>query len=799
MIKIFEGAMGTYLQALGIADEPCPEYASVKYTEEVTLIHKNYVSAGADILECNTFGASPLKLAQFGLVDETEKINIAGVKAARAAAKANTEIAGNIGPSGRLISPLGDLSFDEACESYARQVKALAGAGVDYILFETIIDLQEMRAGLIAAKTVCNLPIICQLTYDELGRTVTGTDPITAAAVLEPLGASIIGMNCSLGPEQLLPLVKQLASATTLPIIVQPNAGLPIMRGGKTYFPLTAEKMGYWAPKLVEAGASILGGCCGTTPEHIKAISKAVRYMEPVARKLLPKGVRLASRSKNVWLGKGHQTVLIGERINPSGRKAMAAEIKAGDFTSVKREALAQVAAGAGILDINMGVPGLPQRELMGKVIGDLAMLVDVPFAIDSVEPDVIEAGLRSFVGRALINSVSDKKDVKTKIFALAKKYGAALLILPLGEKGLPKTAEERVAIAQKLIVEGKAAGLQDSDFMLDPLVLTVASDGNAPSETLKTLCEYDKVFGYPTTMGLSNVSFGLPGRENINAAFYALALASGLNAPIINPCNEKIQGMTAATNVLLGFDSQGVNYSKTYVATVSSPKMDKSVEQDILGALAQSVISGERERAAQQALQALQEGYAAGDITTKALIKGMNIVGEEFGAGRTFLPQVMLAAEAMRSAFDALKTKISLNDLPYMGKVILATVRGDVHDLGKNIVGALLSNSGFSVIDLGKDVEPEVILAAVEKEKPDIVGLCALMTTTLGAMEETINLIHEKNKVTIMVGGAVLTSEYAKEIKADLYAANGVQAVNLAENTVKKLQNNFRAVQLKL
>jgi len=787
MIKIFEGAMGTSLQVLGIADRPCTEYASVKYPEEVTLIHKGYVDAGADILECNTFGASPLKLAQFGLAEETEKINIAGVNAARRAANSYTEIAGNIGPSGRLIVPLGNLGFDEACESYARQIKALVGAGVDYILFETIIDLQEMRAGLLAAKAVCNLPIICQLTYDELGRTVTGTDPTTAAAVLEPLGASIIGMNCSLGPEQLLPLVKQLALATTLPIIVQPNAGLPIIKEGKTVFPLTPEEMGYWAPKLVEAGASIVGGCCGTTPAHIKVISEAVKNMNPIARKKLPKGVRLASRSKSIWLGKDHKTVLIGERINPSGRKTMAAEIKAGDFTSVKREALAQVAAGAGVLDINMGVPGMEQRELMGQIIGDLAMLVDVPFSIDSVEPDVVEAGLKSFAGRALINSVSDKAGVKEKIFALAKKYGAAVLILPLGENGLPKTATERVAIAQKLITEGKMAGLQDGDFMLDPLVLTVASDGQAPVETLKTLREYARIFGYPTTMGLSNVSFGLPGREYINAAFYALALASGLNAPIVNPCNAKIQDMTSVTDVLLGFDSQGVNYSKNYVEVNVKKTTVKVAEQDTLSALAQSVMNGERERAAQQALQALQEGYGPGEITTNALIKGMNVVGEDFGAGRTFLPQVMLAAEAMKSAFDALKTKINVEDLPYMGKVILATVKGDVHDLGKNIVGALLSNSGFTVIDLGKDVEAEVILAAVEKEKPDIVGLCALMTTTLGAMEDTIKLLQGKNKAIIMVGGAVLTQEYAKEINADIYAANGVQAVKLAEKAIKQ------------
>ena len=786
MIKIFEGAMGTSLQAMGIADQPCPEYASVKYPDEVMNIHKAYVDVGADILECNTFGANPLKLAQFGLADDTEKINIAGVTAALRAAKKGVEIAGNIGPSGRLIAPLGDLNFDEACESYARQIKALASAGVDYILFETIIDLQEMRAGVLAAKSICNLPIICQLTYDAMGRTVTGTDPSTAAAILEPLGASIIGMNCSLGPEQLLPLVRELALSTTLPISVQPNAGLPFIKDGKTCFPLTPKEMGYWAPKLVEAGATILGGCCGTTPAHIKAMKEAVKGMDPIARTILPAGVRLASRSKSVWLGKGHPTVLIGERINPSGRKAMAAEIKTGNLTAVKREALIQVEAGAGVLDINMGVPGMEQEKLMGQVVGELAMLVNVPFSIDSVEPEVLEAGLRAFAGRALINSVSDKAGVKEKVFALAKKYGAAILVLPLGEKGLPKTTGERITIAKKLIAEGKAAGLKDNDFMLDPLVLTVASDGQAPSETLNTLREYGNVFGYPTTMGLSNVSFGLPGREDINAAFYALALASGLNAPIINPCNAKIRMMTETTNVLLGFDNQGVNYSKNYVAAKTIP-VAAVTEEDVLGALAGAVMCGEKERAAHLTLQAFAEGHDPREITAEALVKGMNIIGDDFAAGRTFLPQVMLAAEAMKSAFDALKTKINVEDLPCLGKVILATVKGDVHDLGKNIVGALLSNSGFNVVDLGKDVEPEVILAAAEKEKPDIVGLCALMTTTLGAMGETIKLLQQKTTTTIMVGGAVLTQEYATEIKADLYAADGVQAVKLAKKVVEE------------
>jgi len=507
----------------------------------------------------------------------------------------------------------------------------------------------------------------------------------------------------------------------------------------------------------------------------------------------LPKGVRLASRTKTVWLGENHPTVLIGERINPSGRKAMAADIKNGDLTVVKREALNQVQAGAEVLDINMGVPGVDQKPLMKEVVESLSMLAATPFSIDSTEPAVMEAGLRSFPGRALINSVSDKPGVKEQIFALAKKYGAAVLILPLEEKGLPKTAEERLAIAKRLVEEGKKAGLNDNDFMLDPLVLTAASDGKAPSETLRTLREYRKAFGYPTTMGLSNVSFGLPGREDINTAFYLMALASGLDAPIINPCSEKIRTMTAASKVIRGTDSQGLEYSKNYVEKNIEPTAAPVTESgDVLSELCQAVISGEKERAAALALAAFEQGHAAAAITANALVKGMHLVGEDFGAGRTFLPQVMLAAEAMKTAFDALRTKIKAEDLPYAGKVVLATVKGDIHDLGKNIVSALLSNSGFAVVDLGKDVEPETILAAVQKERPDILGLCALMTTTLGSMEATIELLRKEGaEAKIMVGGAVLTAEYAKEIKADMYAADGVQAVRLAEKAVKEIKKD--------
>lgn len=790
MLKMFDGAMGTQLQAFGIADKPCPEYASILQPELVTQIHKNYVDAGADIIETNTFGASRLKLANYGLQDQVQQIITAAVQAARAACGKETLVAGSVGPTGKLIRPLGESSFDEIASTYEEQIKALAAAGVDYILIETILDIQEMRAAVLAAKAVCGLPVIAQLTFEDGGRTVTGTDVEAAAAILQPLGASVIGMNCSLGPEQLLPLVEKLAKATSLPVSVQPNAGLPKLVAGKTIFPLSPEEMAAWVPKLVAAGASILGGCCGTTPEHIKAMKEALLKCTPAQREPLPKGVRLASRSSVLWLGSGHKTALVGERINPTGRKVLAQELKEGSLLMLKKDALEQVEHGAAMLDVNIGVPGLDQEQLMERVITELSALVDVPLSIDSTQPAVIEAGLRNFPGRALINSVSGDKPARDEILRLAKKYGAAVIVLPLAGKNLPKTAEEKVAVAEEIIKAALQEGLSEQDIVLDALVLTAATDGKAPGETLKTLKLYKEKFGYPTTMGLSNVSFGLPNRELINTAFFLMSLASGLDAPIINPMAKNITQMLAAAIVINGQDSQGVAFSEKYAATQdTAPTIQESEVQDVLSELKKAVMRGEKEAAGQLAVAACNEGHSVPEIANKALTVAMEEIGEKFGQGKAFLPQVMLAAEAMRAAFDTLKDTFGEEQkLEEKGKVLLATVEGDIHDLGKNIVSTLMSNNGFCVIDLGKDVPADVVAEAVKKEQPDIVGLCALMTTTLDAMNECIQKLKE-NKYSggIMVGGAVLTADYAKEIGSDMYAKDGVMAVNLAKGWVEK------------
>lgn len=788
MLKMFEGAMGTQLQMLGIADKPCPEYASIINADAITDIHKKYIAAGAHFIESNTFGANRIKLANFGLQDKVEEIIAASVKAARNACDKDTLLAGAVGPTGKLIYPLGDISFDEVCSVYEEQIKGLASNGVDYILLETIIDIQEMRAAILAAKSVCNIPIIAQMTFEADKRSVTGTDIVTAATILEPLGVSVIGMNCSLGPEQLLPLVEDLASVTSLPISVQPNAGLPTLVNGETVFPLSPVEMAQWVPKLVAAGANIIGGCCGTTPEHIAAMAQELKKCTVAQRPKRSKGVRLASRSKTVCLGPEHEPVLIGERINPTGRKVMAEEIKQGSFITVKKDAIDQVEAGAKVLDINMGVPGLDQVTLMKKAVDDLSSIVDVPFSIDSPEPDVLEAGLRYFPGRALINSISGKQPLQEECLKLAKKYGAAVIVLPL-EKDLPKTAQEKVVLAKEIVAAAKKAGLTDDDIVLDALVLTAATDGKAPGETLKTLRMYREEFGYPTTMGLSNVSFGLPQRELINTAFFLMCLASGLDAPIINPSVKNIKDMLAAANVINGNDSQGVKYSQEYSNIKEEPLAVSEVSKDILAVLTTAVMRGEKEYASGLAVQAYEKGHGVVDIANNALTIAMEKIGEKYSQGKAFLPQLMLAAEAMKASFDVLKEHLKGEEIASRGKVVLATVEGDIHDLGKNIVATLLKNNGFSVIDLGKDVPADIVVETVQKEKPNIVGLCALMTTTLGSMEECVKKLHAIDYTGgIMVGGAVLTAEYAKEINTDMYAKDGVAAVNLAKKWVDKI-----------
>lgn len=792
MIHIFDGAMGTMFQQLGLLQPgACPEMLCVEHPDKVTGVHQRYVDAGSTIIESFTFGASALKLEHYGLSERMEEINTAAVMAAKAvkAPEGRTiKVAGGMGPSGRFIKPLGDLDFEEAYQNYYQQSKALEKAGADYILIETFIDIQEMRAALLAAKDATSLPVICQLSYSEDGRTVTGTDPQTAAITLDAMGADIIGINCSLGPEQLVPIVKVISQNTAKPISVQPNAGMPQLVDGKTIFPMSPEDFGTWAPKLVQAGATYVGGCCGTTPEHIAAIKTALADVREPKFAPLRRRLMLTSRSKTVTVDKELPTVLIGERINPTGRKKLAAEIKDGSFVSVKREALDQVKAGAGLLDVNMGVGGIDQAAAMKRAVTEIAQLTDAPLAIDTSDPAALEAGLRAYPGRALINSVSAEKERLEKFIPLARKYGAAILCLPLTDEGIPKTAEERLKVMEIIISTAKKAGLQDGDFLLDGLVMTIAADADACNHTLETLRLYRQRYGYPATMGLSNISFGMPNRPLINSTFFTMCLAAGLDAPIMNPYDESMQNALMASMALLGKDPNGRDYSKNdkNLAVPKKAAVAKHAELTPLEALKAAVIEGEADEICTLVENALNTGIEPNELTEKALTAAMNEVGADFGAGRVFLPQVLLSAEAMRSAFVVLKEKFPASSDNTKGTVVLATVKGDVHDLGKNIVGALLENSGFNLIDLGKDVPADAIVAAARENKAAIVGLCALMTTTMTEIDEVIRRLKEENiTAKVMVGGAALTEEYAQEAGADFYASDGVKALNIANEIV--------------
>lgn len=783
-MHLFDGAMGTMLQKYGLAGSECPDYCNVSHPDIVQRIHRKYAEAGSEYITTNTFGASPLKLADYGLEDQVEAIAQAAVRNARAASP-HIRVAGDIGPTGQFIRPLGDLSFDEAVSNFYRLAKALADAGADCLIIETIIDIQEMRAALTAAKAACSLPVICQMSYSEDGRTITGTDPAAAAILLDAMGADVIGANCSVGPDKLLEAAKQMARVTNKPLIIQPNAGMPVLDGNTTRFPLAPEDMAPYIARFAEAGVTFAGGCCGTTPAHIRAMREAMdRLPDPEPRPAVEPLTAFTSRTRTVFVGPGHAPVMIGERINPTGRKKMREEIQSGSFVSVKKEALAQVAAGADMLDVNMGVPGIDQSAAMEKVVMELSMLCPAPLSIDSTDPAVLEKAVKIYPGRPLINSVSADPALMEKVFPLARKYGAAVLCLPLAKGGLPKTAEERIALIRQILETARSFGLRRQDLLLDPLVLTAASDQKAPSETLRTLRLYREQFHCPTVMGTSNVSFGLPGRPQLNAAFLSMAFACGMDAPIINPLDETMQRTFAEARLLLGFDAG----ARQYIASVSEtpaavPSSSVSSDKPVLEQIRDAIRNGEKEEAARLMNDAIQEKMSPDRIIKEGLTAAMTEVGDAYGIGKVYLPQVMMAAEAMQSAFSELKVLLPSMKNDSKGTALLCTVQGDIHDLGKNIVAALLENSGYRVIDLGKDVSPEAILAEAERTHVDFFGLCSLMTTTLPELKKTAALLREHIPACrIMVGGAVVTPEYAREIGADAYAKDGVDAVRKAD-----------------
>lgn len=787
---LFDGGMGTMLQKFGLVTRDCPDYYNISHPDVVQQIHKAYADAGSRCITTNTFGSSPIKLADYDLSDQVESIASAAVKNVRLACGSRVTVVGDMGPTGKFVHPIGDLSFDETCENYYRLAKALADAGADCLIIETIIDIQEMKAALIAAKAACHLPVICQMTYGEDGRTIPGTDPITATILLDALGADVIGANCSVGPDKLLQAAKDMVSVTNKPVIIQPNAGIPVLEDGETCFPLGPDEFASYGPAFAALGVSYLGGCCGTTPNHIRALAEALSSVPEASPPKVTPFTALTSRTRTVFIGDRCAPVKIGERINPTGRKKMREDIRQGSFVSVKKEGLAQVAAGADVLDVNMGVPGIDQKAAMETAISQLSMLCPVPLSIDSTDPDVLERALKAYPGRPLINSVNNgDNEILERVLKLAKIYGAALLCLPLERGNLPKTAEERIRIARILIEKALAAGLRREDLLLDPLVLTIGSSDSSAKETLKTIQLYKKEFGLPCVMGTSNVSFGLPARSRINATFLTMALACGMNAPIINPMDEAIQDAFTTGRLLLGFDPGAQHFIKD--ATCSEePKTEKKSKKPLppLEQIKAAVTNGEKEEAASLVKPLLDSSLTPEKIIKEGLTAAMTEIGDGYGRGKVYLPQVMMAAEAMQAAFKELKTLLPDISTDAKGTIVIGTVKGDIHDLGKNIVAALMENSGYHVIDLGKDVDPDTFIKAIRENHAELAGLCSLMTTTLPELEHTVEALKkEAPAVGILVGGAVVTPDYATRIGAPDYCKDGIAAVKIADKLTEE------------
>jgi 5-methyltetrahydrofolate--homocysteine methyltransferase len=798
-VVVSDGAMGTLLQSLGLPPGRCPELWCLDNPEAVFEAHRRYVVAGASVVETNTFGATPIRLSHFGLSDRVEDINRAAVSIAKRAAGDKALVAASIGPLGVLVEPLGSFTFDEAYEQFAAQVKGLKSAGPDAFIIETIADLNEMRAAILACKELApEIPLIAQMTIDPRGRSYTGTPPESAAIVMQSMGADAIGLNCSVGPEMLVDAIREMAQVAGVPVSVQPNAGLPRLVEGKTVFPMGPQEFASYGPKLVEAGASIVGGCCGTTPEHIRLLKEAVAGLRPVARTGGREVLGLTSRTQSLIFTEKSLPIIIGERINPTGRKALSKDVREGVFGLVRKEAKRQAEAGAHILDVNVGVPLVDEKAAMKRAVLVVQEVTRVPVSIDSVSPEAIEAGLRAFVGRAIVNSVTAEEKKAAPVLRLAKRYGAAVIGLTMDEKGLPSSAEDRVRLAQRILEMAGAHGIPPCDILIDPLALTAGAQQNQAKETLRAI-PLIKGLGCLSSLGVSNVSFGLPNRPFLNSVFLNMALAQGLDAAIVDPTDERISDTVRAVRVFLNRDAG----SKEYLAAPASgapafrasakgasvcgqpdgPASDPERDRhDRLGRLLfDAVLDGDRDGITRLLDRALGEGMDPMIVLNDWLIPGITETGRLFADGTCFLPQLMLSAEAMKAAFEALKPELAKRSqgLAERGTVVLATVEGDVHDIGKNIVSILLENHGFRVHDLGRDVPASKILAEARKVRADVVCLSALMTTTMPRMKEVIDLFAQEGfQCPVLVGGAATTLAFAREIGASGYGRDAQEAV---------------------
>ncbi len=788
---IFDGATGTMLQSLGLPAGSAPEVWCLEKPELVRKVHAQFVDAGAQVLETNTFGATPIRLSHYGLDCRAREINLSAVALAREASQGKALVAASMGPLGVLVQPLGPLPFREAYNQFSQQAKAFYEAKPDFIIIETIADLNEMRAALLACKDHApGIKIIAQMTLDSTARSFTGTGPKTAGIVMQSLGADIMGFNCSVGPAQLVDAVKRVSKVARIPISVQPNAGMPQLINGKTVFPMGAEEFAGYGPRLIEAGASVIGGCCGTTPQHIKLLRNAVQGMKPNwGRGDVSGALSLTSRTAPLIFTEKNLPIVVGERLNPTGKKALAKDILAGTYSLVRREAKKQVNAGATVLDVNVGVPLIDEETAMAQTVLAVQEAVTVPICIDSASPKAIEAGLLSCVGKAVVNSFSLEEGRAEAILPLVKRYGAAVIGLTIDNRGVPHTVKERVLIAKRLVEAVKQYGIPPTDLIIDPLALTAGAQQAQAIETLKAISVLRHELGFVTSLGVSNISFGLPNRSFLNAAFLAMALGAGLDMAIINPLDEAIMDTVRAARVFLNRDENAKAYIFAAGRKTDEPPSREnnkpSQEKDLGQRLYQAVLEGDSSEIAHLVGASLSRGLSPMEILNRFLIPAIEETGRLFGAGIYFLPQLIQSSGAMKLAFDILKPELAKakEGQPSSGVIIVATVQGDIHDIGKNLVSVLLENHGFDVRDLGKDVKPETLLEEARRLKADIVCLSALMTTTMPKMKEVIDLFREEGlDCPVMVGGAATTKSFADEIGASGYGRDAQEAIFVAK-----------------
>ncbi len=787
-----DGGLGSLLQGRGLKPGEAPEEWNLTHPDVITDVHRSYYEAGTNLIVTNTFGVHPERYDEA----ECEKMIRAAVACAEkarreAAGEGERYIALDMGPCGKLLKPLGTLEFEEAVRGFATVVRMGAACGVDCFFIETMNDGAETRAALLAVKENSDLPVLVSNAYGADGKLMTGGTPESVVAMLEGLGADAVGVNCSLGPDALAPVVKRYLEAASVPVLMKPNAGLPRDEGGKTVYDVAPEDFARSVAALVPKGLRIMGGCCGTTPAYIRALREAAGELVPPAIEE-KKHTVIASRGTTVLLGK--DPVVIGERINPTGKKRLRQALEQGDMGYVLNEAISQEEHGAQVLDVNVGTPGVDEPALLEAAVRELQAVTDLPLQLDTADPIAMERALRAYNGKAMINSVNGKQEVMDAVFPLVKKYGGVLVALTLDEDGIPGTAEGRLQIAEKILAEAAVYGIDRKNILFDTLTMTVSADGNAARITLDALKLIREKTGCGTVLGVSNVSFGLPVREVLGSAFLTLALQEGLSGAIMNPLSERMMGAMVSFRTLTGRDENCGNYIRfaeemPSLQAVAAPVAAGAPGKPAEGrGLRRAVVKGLCREAGELARAALEAGQEGMNLVQKEIIPALDEVGQGFEAKRVFLPQLMMSAEAAEAAFREIKkTAAGPAQEQTRGPVVLATVKGDIHDIGKNIVRLLLENYGFAVTDLGKDVPPEEILEAVKRLEAPICGLSALMTTTVPAMAETVALIHaEAPGCKVMVGGAVLTEEYAREIGADGYGRDAMAAVRLAEEFLK-------------